>query len=115
MVDERFERSSNLARIFVRENTHDRKRMPVIRHGAIPYMLREDTSRGLVVCNVEDPLNWPRNHLKSARKPDASECLTHCLLIQHIPGTQRFDCRESRRGVAILNRAREGRGGQAAE
>jgi hypothetical protein len=57
MIDERFERGSNLTRVFVRENAHDRERVAAIRQRPFSDMLCEHAGRGLVVCDVQDPLN----------------------------------------------------------
>ncbi len=70
MVYKRLERTSNLRRILIRQNPHHRERTPTTRHGALPDVLSEHPSRRLVMSNVQNPLNWPRDHLESARDSD---------------------------------------------
>src|SRR5262249_8853561 len=89
------------ASILVPENPDHGQRLTF--HGALTEVLRESHGRGLVMRDVENPLDGiPEHGLETSRQPDSTQGLAYCLLIQLKRTTERLQRGKCSRSLAIL-------------
>ena len=109
MINERCERGSNLASIFVSKNANNRERTAAWSDASLTYVLCKHASCRLVVCDVEYPLDGPRNNLEPPREPDIAQRPRDCLLVQGVARIERFNRRQRSRRIPVLNRPHQRR------